>query len=55
MLEALRTNQIGVDLLVNCAGQGTLAPFASTPLDVQRAMLRLNFEIPLEFTHSLLP
>ncbi len=36
VLEVLRTNPIGVELLVNCAGQGLLAPFADALFEAHR-------------------
>ena len=55
LIGVLRIQDIKVDLLVNCAGRGMLAPFADSELDSQRALLRLNMEVPVELTHALLP
>lgn len=51
----LSDEDINVDLLVNCAGRGVLSSFADSSVDEQRALLRLNTEVPVELTHALLP
>jgi short-subunit dehydrogenase len=55
LIAVLRDKDVNVDLLVNCAGRGMLSPFADSAFDVQRALLRLNMDVPVELTHALLP
>jgi len=43
-----------LDLLINNAGFGIHGPFASLPLEVQAAMLRVHDEAPLRLTHTAL-
>jgi short-subunit dehydrogenase len=46
---------LGVDLLVNNAGLGHTAPFASQRAEVLRAMLDVNVRAVVELTHVFLP
>ena len=46
---------LNVNLLINCAGRGLLSPVADGTLADQREIARLNFEVPVELTHGLLP
>ena len=55
LVDFLQRRDIRVDLLINCAGRGLLAPFDAVAADAQRDVLRLNFEVPIELTHALLP
>ncbi len=55
LVKVLRDQDINVDLLVNRAGRGVLSSFADSSMGVQRALLRLNMEVPVELTHALLP
>lgn len=41
--------------LVNNAGQGLYGRFADLPLAEQQRMMRLNMDVPVQLTHTLLP
>jgi len=43
-----------LDLLINNAGFGIHGPFASEPVEIQAAMLRVHDEAPLRLTHAAL-
>ena len=43
-----------LDLLINNAGFGIHGPFASEPIEIQAAMLRVHDEAPLRLTHAAL-
>jgi short-subunit dehydrogenase len=55
VLKALSERGLEVDLLVNCAGKGLLAPFESAPIEAHCETQRVNFEAPMRLTHALLP
>ena len=44
-----------VELLVNNAGVATYGPFASTPADRERTLVRLNVQAVIALTRGLLP
>ena len=56
-VEALlaRAASLDIELLVNNAGVATYGPFASTPMERQRELLRLNVEAIVTLTGRLLP
>ena len=55
LVEALRTERLSVELLINNAGFGGRGEFWTLPLDRQSEMLRLNVLGVVELTHLLLP
>ncbi|HEV8248680.1 MAG TPA: SDR family oxidoreductase [Gaiellaceae bacterium] len=56
-LDALlaRAASLDVALLVNNAGVASYGPFASTPVERQRELVRVNVEAIVALTHRLLP
>ena len=56
-VEALlaRAASLEVELLVNNAGIATYGPFAATPVERGRELVRLNVETIVALTHGLLP
>lgn len=56
-IEALlaRAESLQVELLVNNAGLATYGPFASTPTERERGLVRLNVEAIVALTRGLLP
>ena len=50
-----RAALLDVELLVNNAGLATYGPFAATPVERERELVRLNVETIVALTHGLLP
>jgi short-subunit dehydrogenase len=50
-----RAASLQVELLVNNAGVATYGPFAETPAERERGLVRLNVEAIVALTHGLLP
>ena len=55
LVERLDGRGLHIDVLVNNAGFGYDAPFASSDADRQRALVRVDVEAVVELTHALVP
>jgi uncharacterized protein len=53
LVDAIRTNGITVDVLVNNAGYGQAGALTSSPLETQLGMIDLNVRALVELTHLL--
>lgn len=55
LTEALKRQQLAIDLLINNAGYGLTGEFLSRPWHEHADFLRVMLEVPAELAHALLP
>ena len=55
VFEAVQSQGLEIDVLINNVGCGKYGPFAEVPLEVQREQVDLNIGVLVELTHLFLP